>query len=374
MPFQTQVNLQQAPACAGDFADSNPRASLDAGEGALIAGLGLTVGKFAWVNSGVAYGYGQAPNLPDGFVHREQQALIQTYLAEYGNNIPPGFRVTLMVAGGYWVKNDGSGAVAVNDAVYARYSDGAVFFGSAPANGVVTGSLGSTNTGAIGATFTASAGSPTTKLVVTAVTGFISIGDTVSGTGITAGTTIVSQDTGGTPNGAGTYNLSAVNTCSSATVTCFGSVLKTTVTTGYIAIGDTVSGSTGFPVAATVVSQVSGTPNGAGVYTLSAPATAYVASATGVTTFGTTLDVTAVTSGVLAPGDPVTGTGMPTSAVISSQTSGTVGGIGIYVLSVAGTAYQAGTTVTGVGGVVVTGWKAKSTGAAGELIKISTWG
>jgi len=300
MSFQTQVNLTPAPAQAGDFASSNPRVSVLAGEGGLIAGSGgVIVGNFAWNNNGVVQSYGTAPNSPDGIVHREMQALIQTYLAESGNNIPQGFPVNLFNEGDFWVKNNSASATTMNEAVYARYSDGAVFFGSAPTGATVTGS--------IGATFTASAGTPTTQLVVTAVTGLISIGDTVSGTGITAGTTIVSQASG-TAGGAGTYNLSAANTCSAATVTSFGNVLN----------------------------------------------------------------VTAVSSGTLAIGDPVTGTGIPASANISGIITGT-NGIGVYTLDVAATAYAASTTVTAVGGVV-TSWKAKSVANAGELVKISTWG
>ena len=73
------------------------------------------------------------------------------------------------------------------------------------------------------ASFTASAGSPSTKLVVTSVTGIILPGDQiVSGTGLTAGTIVVSQDPGGTTGGAGTYNLSAANTASSASSTSGG--------------------------------------------------------------------------------------------------------------------------------------------------------
>jgi len=300
MSFQTQVNLTPAPAQAGDFASSNPRVSVLAGEGGLIAGSGgVIVGNFAWNNNGVVQSYGTAPNSPDGIVHREMQALIQTYLAESGNNIPQGFPVNLFNEGDFWVKNNSASATTMNEFVYARYSDGAVFFGSTPTGATVTGS--------IGATFTASAGTPTTQLVVTAVTGLISIGDTVSGTGITAGTTIVSQASG-TTGGAGTYNLSAANTCSAATVTSFGNVLN----------------------------------------------------------------VTAVSSGTLAIGDPVTGTGIPASANISGIITGT-NGIGVYTLDVAATAYAASTTVTAVGGVV-TSWKAKSVANAGELVKISTWG
>ena len=72
------------------------------------------------------------------------------------------------------------------------------------------------------ASFTASAGTPSTQLVVTSVTGFISPGDQIiSGTGATAGTVVVSQISG-TPGGAGTYLLSAANTTSSASVTTGG--------------------------------------------------------------------------------------------------------------------------------------------------------
>jgi hypothetical protein len=72
------------------------------------------------------------------------------------------------------------------------------------------------------AAFTASAGTPATQLVVTSVTGIILTGDQiVSGTGITAGTVIIGQ-VSGTPGGAGTYTLSATNTASSASSTSGG--------------------------------------------------------------------------------------------------------------------------------------------------------
>lgn len=69
-----------------------------------------------------------------------------------------------------------------------------------------------------GATFTGTAGTPDTELVVTASSGTLHVGDTVAGTGITAGTTILSQISG-TPGGDGTYGLSASNTASSASCT-----------------------------------------------------------------------------------------------------------------------------------------------------------
>jgi len=374
--FQRQVNLTPAPAVAGDFASSNPRATVLAGPGGLVAGAaGVTVGKFAWIASdGITVNsYGVAPRAPDGFVHREQQALIQQYLDQVSMNVPVGFPITMHNAGDFWAVLTGSNAAAIDSPIYANYSTGDVAAVAAPAGATVTGSMGSTNTASLGSTSTGTAvAGDATSIDLTSVTGLVSVGDTLSGTGITAGTTILSQ-TSGTPGGAGRYKLSANNTASAATITSFGATINVTVTTGLISIGETISGGAGFPVGATIATQVSGTTGGAGVYTLSAAGTAYTASATGVTTFGNVLDVTAVASGTLKVGDPVSGTGIPSGAVVASQISGTVGAIGIYTLSVAATAYAASTTVTAVGGVL-TAWKAKSVSAVGELVKISTWG
>jgi hypothetical protein len=72
------------------------------------------------------------------------------------------------------------------------------------------------------ASFTATAGSNNTQIVVTSVAGVIKIGDDiVSGTGLTVGTIITGQ-VSGTTGGAGTYQLSATNTASSASSTSGG--------------------------------------------------------------------------------------------------------------------------------------------------------
>lgn len=299
--FQKQVNLQQAPAVAGDFASSNPRAVALAGQGALVAGVGgVTVGKFAWIDDdgNTVLSRGTGNRKPHGFVHREQQALISTYLAESGNLIPAGFPVTLHNQGDFYATITGStAATALGQAVYATYATGDITIGSAATGASVTASMG--------ATFTATGTG--TSLVVTSVTGLISIGSEISGTGVTAGTTIVAQ-VSGTTGGAGTYTTSAATTASSATVTSFGN----------------------------------------------------------------RLNVTAVGSGVLAVGDPVSGTGIPSGAVINGIVSGS-GGVGVYTLDIAATAYAASTTVTVTAGVD-TGWTVQSFAAVGELVKISTWG
>ena len=274
--FQKQVNLTPAPAVAGDFASSNPRATVLAGPGGLVAGVGgVTVGKFAWVapDGVTVYSHGTKAVAPSGFVHREQQGLIQQYLGEASMNVPVGFPVILHNEGDFWAVNGGAGAFAVGDAVYANYADGTVAQ-SAATNATATGSMG--------ATFTASGSG--TNLTVSAVTGVLSVGETLSGTGIPAGTTIVSQ-TSGTTGGAGVYVTSQATTISAATATSFGNVLTVTaVASGSLDIGESVTGS-GIPAGAVLASQVSGATGGVGTYTLSLPATAYAASTT-VTSVG----------------------------------------------------------------------------------------
>jgi hypothetical protein len=373
--FQSSVNLYPAPAVAGDFASENPRASVPGPESGFVAGAnGVTIGKMAWIaaDGKTVNSYGTAPNAPDGFVHREQQGLIETYLQETSVLIPAGFPVTLMRTGDYFANVTGATGATKGSAVYATYATGDITIGSAATGASVTAVSGSTNTAIFGATFTASAHSgDNTRIDVTAVTGYINIGDTLAVvTGIAGNQTVVSQDSGGTTGGAGTYVLSGTNTASSVACTCFGSTVKITSTTGLISIGDTISGGAGFPTGATIATQVSGTAGGAGVYTLSAAGTAYVASASGVTTFGNVLDVTAVGSGTLAVGDPVSGGSLASTACIASQISGTAGGIGIYTLSVPCTAYSASTTITAVAGVA-TNWVAGQAAAVGELTVIT---
>jgi len=336
------------------------------------------VGKFAWVNPSdftTTSNQGTAPNAPDGFVHRDQQALITVYLETASQAIPEGFPVTPHNAGDFWVKNLGPSALTKGATVYAGYADGGAY-SSAPAGASVTATLGSTNTAAIGSTSTGTvvAGNAN-QITLSSVTGKIYVGDTIAGTGVPANTAITAQISG-TANGAGVYETSNQTTAAAATITTFGTTLVVSATTGLISVGDTVAGGAGFPVAATVVSQISGTSGGAGSYQLSAPATQYVASATGVTTYGTTLNVTAVGSGTLAIGDPITGTNMPATS-IASQISGTAGGVGVYSLFVPGTQYVASEAITTAGGIA-SGWKAMPTnqgdGAVGSLVKITTWG
>lgn len=307
--FQTSVNRYNPLGVEGDFASANPRATaLTPGfdvNGFQISGFvagpgGVIIGNFAWLASdGITVNsFATGAVKPTGFVHRDQQGLNTAFLQAAGTLIPEGFPVTLMVEGDFLDLIVGGSAAVYGSSCYARYVDGALFIGSAP--------TGASCTGSIGATFTATGSG--TNLTVSSVTGLISIGDTISGTGVPAGTTILSQ-TSGTTGGAGVYVTSQATTASAATVTSFGTIL----------------------------------------------------------------DVTAVSSGTLAVGDAITGTNIPSGATIASQVSGAAGGIGVYAIDIPATQYVSSETVTVVAGIL-TGWVAKTAAAVGALTAISSWG
>lgn len=307
MGFQTAVNINFAPAVEGDFASANPRWSVNAGPGGLVAGPnGLTIGRFAWLSASVldadgapaiANSYGSGPVA--GFVHREQQGLIVTYLQESAMWIPQGFAVTVMAGGDYWVKNRGTTEAVPGMLTYANYADGGASFAAAgsPGSASVTGSIAASTASVTGSI-------ANDVLNVTAVgSGTLVPGATISGANVASGTQIVSQ--------------------------------------------------------------LSGTTGGIGTYAVSIPEQT-VASTTVSATYGT-MTVTAVGSGALGVGDVLSGTGVTAGSVITALGTGT-GGAGTYIVSPTQTATS--TTVT-AGTSVQTKWIAMSAGAPGELVKIS---
>lgn len=202
--FQTQVNLYQAPAVAGDFADKNPRTSMDAGEGALVAGPnGVIIGRFAWadVNGIVTNGVVNISASAYGFVHREQQGLITIFLAETSQTIQAGCNMTLMRSGGFWAQF--AAGATFKQKVYINIADGTC----------VAAATGTPATD----TFTATTVSGSNSINVTAVNAgnVLASGQPISGAGIPAGAYIVS---GPATGGVGTYIISA-NATASASVT-----------------------------------------------------------------------------------------------------------------------------------------------------------
>lgn len=266
MGFPSQVNVQAAPAVLGDFCDSNPRATVDAGQGALVAGdNGLTVGLFAWVDptdgrSVNNFGAGA----PDGFVHRDQQAIITQYLAEETLTLSQGFPVTLFNAGGFWVVNAGSSTTVVGQTAYANNSTGAVQFG--------TNFTGASVTGSIAANVVTGSIASTTLTVTAVTTGALTAGQTISGTNVVDGTQILSQLTG-TAGGVGTYQVSTPQTVASTTITGSGGTLTVTaVASGAIGLGDALTG-TGITAGTAITEFLTGT-GGTGTYAVNIGQTA----------------------------------------------------------------------------------------------------
>lgn len=309
MPFQTVVNTQPAIGVAGDFCDHNPRFSVDAGPGGLVAGpSGVAVGLFGWASfsnidldgaPSVVNNFGTGP--VTGFVSRPGNSpLITTYLADSGMVIPPGFGITLHSGGGFLVKNDGTTQALPGMPAYANFANGKASFAAAGAPGT--------------ASVTASI-APTTSAVMTA---------------------------------------SITNDVMTVTV----------LTSGIIYPGMIITG-TNVATGSQIVSQLSGTANGVGTYSISIPEQS-VASTTITGTSGT-LTVTAVGSGALGIGDTLSGAGVTAGTAITGLLTGT-GGNGTYIVSPSQTATS--TTVTG-GLSIQTKWVAMSSGLPGELVKIS---
>ncbi|HEY0120642.1 MAG TPA: hypothetical protein VGC14_02585 [Rhizobium sp.] len=306
--IQQFVTTQPAPGIVGDFCDANPRYSVDAGPGGLVAGIsGLVIGRFAW---GSYYGVdgdgapafvnntGSGPVL--GFVGRAQQALITTYLSSAGVTIPAGFQTTVFSSGGFWVVNSGTTQALPGQKVYAKFADG---------------------------TATAAAsGSAATAVFTAAVAA-----STLSVTGSIAGNVL--------------------------TVAAIGS--------GTVVPGATLSG-TNVATGTKVVAQLSGTTGGIGTYAVSIPEQTVV-STTISGTYGT-MTVSAVSSGAIGVGDALTsGTGVVVGTVVTALGTGT-GGTGTYIVDnntvVASAAITAATSVE-------TSWYVRSSALAGELMKIS---
>lgn len=306
--FQSQVNTAQAPAVIGDFASKNPRYSYLAGPGGLVAGpAGCLVGHFAWATAPLDgdgtpatvtnSGYGA----PSGFVHREQQGLIVNYLESSGLTIQPGFGMTLMIGGDFWAYNAGNTEAVPGMKAYANFTDGSVSFAAtgSPSQG------GTSTASTIAAeTFSVTGSIADNLLTVSAVgSGTVEVGAPISGTNVVSGTTIVSQ-VSGTPGGVGVYEVS-IGEQTVASTTISG-------TYGLLTVGGTVAG-----------------------------------------TFGV--------------GQTVTGSGIAAGTSITALGTGT-GGAGTYIVNLTQTiSSQAINTASNV----ETKWIAKSGGLPGELVKIS---
>ena len=194
----------------------------------------------------------------------------------------------------------------------------------APNKGVVTGSIA-----ANAAVVTGSISGAT--LTVTAVTsGTLAVGQLVTGTGVATGTVIASLGTG--TGGTGTYGVNLSQSASSTTLSAVGrpTMTVTAVTSGTLAVGQVVTG-TGVS-AGTLISALGTGTGGTGTYIVSLPQTV-ASEALTATGAGAVMTVTHVNSGTLAVGQPIAGTSVATGTLISALGAGT-GGTGTYVVTV----------------------------------------
>lgn len=325
MPFQRQVNINQAPGFIGAIASMNPIATVVAGPGGLVAGAsGVVVGRFAWntypysASSTISGNPGQATNqcltgrVPDGFIGNLQEGLITVWLTDASLVVPAGYGVTEYNRGDFWALNTMADA-AIGSKVFANLLDGQVT--TAAAGSFLTQAPGSNAVGV--ATFVL--GSYT--MVVTGNTsGIFAPGQVVTAAGIPPDTTIES----GTAGATGTFQLSAPATIAGTGV---------------------------------AVSTVNLEGNGGAVCSS-------VSSAS-----STTMTINTVTSGAIYPGQLVQAiTSVPPGTYVASigtfnGTSGTI----ILSQATTGTITAQACNFTPW---IETSWFVKSVGNIGDLIKI----
>jgi hypothetical protein len=239
----------------------------------------------------------------------------------------------------------------VTSAADGTLAAGQSFYG----RGVVTGAtIGSQTFGTTGGTGTYTVSTPqvvmtayqatTTLTVSTFTSGSLALGQTLS----LPGAPVITAFGTGT-GGIGTYTVSNTQTVGSITypATFAASIAPTTLVTkpdvltvsalssGSLVAGKAVYGS-GLPAGVTISAQTSGTPSGAGSYTLTAPPVIVTGSQA-----TTILTVTAVTSGTLVIGQTLS---LPGSPTIVSLVTGT-GGTGTYNVSGASQTVTSATVV-----------------------------
>lgn len=265
--FQSTMYNQPAIGIEGDWASHNPRYSMLAGVGALIAGAaGVTVGRFAWAAAdGIVSNSGGQGRI--GFVQKDQPALITEFLGQSSMVVPTGYEVTLYTDADVLARF-ASGA-AVGQKVYANYADGTCYAaatGTPPAGGSCTGTIAAGTASVTGSIASATPFNTDTAggvLTVTAVgSGTLYPGSAISGSGVVSGTTIVRQ-LSGTAGGVGTYEVSINQTVASTTISAtYGLFTASSAMSGTFGVGQILSGTGGGGVAAGTQITALGTGTG----------------------------------------------------------------------------------------------------------------
>jgi hypothetical protein len=298
VPIGAVYSFSSASAVATFFGSSSTEA--------ILAGGG--VGK----GSGYFGGFTGADGIPGTILFAQyNQLAVAAYL--WGGNAGAALTLAQLQAlsGSLTVVMDGYQHVISSISFALNNSFSAV---AAAIQAAFTDPVVSSFTGAIGATFTGTGSG--TDLTASAVTGLISVGDTITGTGVPASTTIVSQ-TSGTPGGAGVYVTSNATTSSGASLAGASTVLNVTVDTDHaIAVGQTLTG-TSITAGTLITAQLTGTAGGVGTYRISGAQQSIASEAmTGVATaplvtYDSLSGAFVITSGI---------TGTPSTAAFATGT------------------------------------------------------
>lgn len=305
--FQQIVNNELPVAVAGDFASANPRASTIAGRGEFVAGQnGVSTGTFAWFNptTGLATQEYQLGSIL-GFVHRENNALITTFLGVAASKVVAGNQITGMSHGEFWGVLLGGGSVGQTiycDPVFGTLTAAAA--GSAVASTSTATSVSNTGLITVGGTLAGSA---------------IAVGQVVTGNGLPEGSYISALGTGS--GGAGTYQLTNLNGTAFATTGAGAVAFQGVLATNFILAQNVDAG---FSCTGSIAAPVS-------------PATQSI------------FTVASALTGTVLVGDYITSAGVPANTYIVSQLTGTAGGVGTYLLNNASPVVGS-STITGVGG------------------------
>lgn len=305
--FQQQVYNQPAQAVAGDFASRNPFFSYDAGPGGLVAGA-------AGVVIGL-FAWTYPPVDPNG---------TNLTVANNGAVAPDGF---------VGRRQQGLNSTFLSNA-------GMTILQGMPLTLYTGGDFWVKNDG----TTEAQVGQKAFAYLATGKIAFAAAGTVFGGASATSSSIAAS-----------TFSVTGSIAGDVMTVTAVGS--------GTVYPGATISG-TNVVSGSQVVSQISGTTGGVGTYYVSIPEQT-VASTTISGTYGTLTIGTA--TGTFAIGDVLTGTNVVAGTAITANITG--GGSG-GTMVVNNNTVVSSTTIT-ASHAVETKWYARSTGLAGELVKIS---
>jgi hypothetical protein len=276
--FQTATRNIQAPGLPGDFASMNPYATQLSSQvynstGFRAGPSGLVIGLFAWLDPSTwTFASNSGAGAPNGFVGRAGMlAMITLYLQGYGATIPAGFGTpNIYDAGDFWAVNNGTTEAVPNMKAYANNSNGLVTFANtgAPTTG------GTSTASTISAQTNGATGTIVDNLftAVSGLAGTLVPGTVLSGTGVAAGTTIVSQVTpliaGETAGGLGRYLVTPRNqTVASTAITGTYGLLTVggTVVAGY-GLGQTLTSAVGGFAAGSTITGLGTGVGGAGTY------------------------------------------------------------------------------------------------------------